>query len=758
MKAAHIEKTSACGKLRKANAARHLLALLFVILPSPLTSQASESTPSGDKDPEGNTGVLKEQVTTGGGYNPRSGNASRSVTDLSVPGAVGVYGLDFTRHWNSSPTGGSASLAGGGWSHSWDWVATYEEEFHEVGRETGNTEPPVLYTMSITIAFPDGHPMTYKITRYSEWVNHHPPPPKALGPPYTEAERENFLGPNASIGDRLINMAELGGDFWIERRDGGSVHFVSVGSQTSYEGGTQHEVHQYKVKEIFDPYGLRTSIDWNAGAHGLEVEQEGGRGLFIHYDYLNGNPRYIDWVQGGSADRLGIPNSPGTQTVHYGYEPVSFLNSAGNTISYLYLTSVTYPDEPRIGQTAIAHYVYGMCADGTDPNSGCSLLNEYPMLKSADDPHYEGAMTKIRYNYRGIACYPDSPLQGPTPAPPYPSAQQDYFDAPANAIKEEKSADGVLVSSFSINCRSGVRVEQNGLGGWRKFYYGHILGEQQGYSASGYQLVKLTDFTTSPLYHTNVDIPDGLSFMRQNYEKEQPHEVWDGRNIKTERIVNLGDLSGEPSEIRYTNPPNGAISSHKWDRLNSTGSESADTNRIHNSGKWVFSETDENGNVTKYTRDIRRRVKEILYLNNVGAVIASESFTYHDVTNQVTSHTLPSGAIEYKSYYPFGHQWQYLLQEEWNTVDRYEARKEYTYDELGRVKTMLDGRGRVNNKSFTVRMTYNGRHKVIKVEYTDPLPSAAPTPHPAAPSPSPKPTPDDGNQMDPWGPPPDSGS
>ena len=62
---------------------------------------AQAPAPTPDENPTGNTGALKGQVTTGGSYDAHSGNATRIVNDLHLPGALGVYGLDFTRYWNS---------------------------------------------------------------------------------------------------------------------------------------------------------------------------------------------------------------------------------------------------------------------------------------------------------------------------------------------------------------------------------------------------------------------------------------------------------------------------------------------------------------------------------------------------------------------------------------------------------------------------------------------------------------------------------
>src|SRR6266446_6264701 len=91
-------------------------------------AQTPAATP--DENPEGNTGALKAQVTTGGSYDAHSGNATRIVNDLHLPGALGIYGLDFTRYWNSLHPDYDNEFAewpfefgASGWSHSWRWSA-----------------------------------------------------------------------------------------------------------------------------------------------------------------------------------------------------------------------------------------------------------------------------------------------------------------------------------------------------------------------------------------------------------------------------------------------------------------------------------------------------------------------------------------------------------------------------------------------------------------------------------------------------------
>jgi hypothetical protein len=54
-----------------------------------------------NNNPTGPAGEFNGSVTTGCAYYPYTGSATRRVTDLTVAGAVGKYGLSYGRTWNS---------------------------------------------------------------------------------------------------------------------------------------------------------------------------------------------------------------------------------------------------------------------------------------------------------------------------------------------------------------------------------------------------------------------------------------------------------------------------------------------------------------------------------------------------------------------------------------------------------------------------------------------------------------------------------
>ncbi|HKP03477.1 MAG TPA: RHS repeat-associated core domain-containing protein [Chthoniobacterales bacterium] len=637
----------------------------------------AQNVPLPADNPTGNTGALKAQIETAGSHDAHSGNGSRIVNDLRVPDALGVYGLEFTRYWNSGHNDADDAHAEwpqdfgmSGWSHSWHWHAAYVES-----SEGADQEEEIFYT-SIIITFPDNHTTKYQITRSNRPHGYPPnviPPDPRCGQPYSPGEI-NGGWPHGGVGvhDHICHMAVNGSEFWLCRADGGSVHFVLT-------------TFGYQATEVFDPHGFRTDLIYNQTTGNLErVEQEGGRSLLLTWGLYRGDGTVITSVDSG---RGTIPDGKSV-TYRYGR-----LND-----TYLVLGVVGYPDDQSPGHGCSAVYHYGL-----DFNPTSTIPSDYPLLKRADDPHYTGPMTTIRYNYRGWACPPQVHHWGEAYNPNYAPAQQ-------YGVSEELSDAGHLVSSLIIECPTGLREESNGIGGRRKFYFGTVANTSEPggwYGCKGYQLGALTDFTNASAIPGGPPCPPGMSCHRQNYYFGDPYHIWDGRNNQTQETVYDGDDSGEAGEIKYADN-----STSTYDRINVIGDPAFHPTRMFNYyNHWLYTKTDENGNVTRYTRDARRRINRIDYQDE-----SYETFQYDngnpDGLNQITSHRLPSGAIE-----TYRYDANHRLSQQFNDVDGENALIEYTYDEVGRVKTVRDGRARANSKDFSTRMTYNGRHQILSVEY-----------------------------------------
>jgi RHS repeat-associated protein len=651
------------------------LALSFFVALGMTGALAQLPGPTPDANPEGNTGACKARIETGGGYDAHSGNASRSVTDLRVPGALGIYGLDFTRHWNSIPPDEDQAQAvwptdfgDSGWGHSWGWSAMESEDI--LG---GGDQGEEIWVTTIAITFPDGHANMYKISRSAvyhgqPWWNLHPGP--WFGAPYYAAEgAQNWPLPGESVRDWLEGMAEDGHEFWLYLADGGAVHFE--GFEPDY-GGTPWAHWNYRATEVFDPHGFKTELLYE-NQRLKEVRQEGGRSLILTWgSFLNNTRTLITKVETrGSTEVQGVS-----------YKYTRFPDANG---SLLTLAKATYLNDPAPGQGTAAVYTYS----GIPPSG-------FPILTTADDPRFAGPMTKIAYAYRGGEC-----LMGQHPYfPAYFNALFDFFLAKPESIAVEYNAEtGVAVSRFVISCFNGTRSETNGFDAWRFFYFGRSASNGVAptpYHIKGYQLAKVTDFTKQ------YPLPAGLPFQHQNYMGGQPREVWDGRGLKSV-LIGGPDDSLEPGEIHH---PDGNV--EHYNRSNSAGSDAPDPAFVRNPHLYLlFSKTDERNKTTLYRRDSRRRIKQIDYPDGA----SSEYFTYNYL-NQVETHTLPSGAILHYDYDGFHRLWR-----EWNETDGVAEATIYTYDTLDRVATVQNARAAANYKPFSAKMEYNGRHKVTKVTY-----------------------------------------
>src|SRR5437879_5982140 len=98
-----------------------VLSLLSLFPISELRAQAANDNPTGP------AGMFNGNITTGCSYDPYTGNAVRSVTDIVVTGSVGANPLAFTRTSTSRGADYAFDFGfAGSWQHSYSWVLTDE--------------------------------------------------------------------------------------------------------------------------------------------------------------------------------------------------------------------------------------------------------------------------------------------------------------------------------------------------------------------------------------------------------------------------------------------------------------------------------------------------------------------------------------------------------------------------------------------------------------------------------------------------------
>jgi RHS repeat-associated protein len=238
----------------------------------------------GDDNPTGVTGSFNGEITTGGMYDPNTGNAKRVVDDIVVPGSVGAYPLKWTRYFNSHLTYSDNKLGGA-------WRFSYLDYKHFA---------------SDNLCTPDGR-------RISTPVASAPLPDYGV---------EDYVDSPYPYTTRTLHMA-----------DGGQV----VLSKLPVNGTT------FYPQQIIDPYGQVTTLSWIVGGSSYKLDkvtEPGGRYLKINWDATYS---YITSVQ--AFDGIVGHTSP-MQSVTYTWttQTLSLQNGGGHPNSYKVLTRADYSD------------------------------------------------------------------------------------------------------------------------------------------------------------------------------------------------------------------------------------------------------------------------------------------------------------------------------------------------------------------------------------------------------------------------------
>ena len=303
-------------------------------------------------NPTGKTGVFNGNSTVGGSYDPYTANATRTIVDISVPGAVGAYGLQWTRTMNSRHMAGPNYHFGdsGSWQHSFNWGIDYTDDVSGGRVNCSNIPcPNSPRPISYIVYYPDG--------RVVEFQHHAASPPDPI-----------YRGPSG-VTDRFQPVAGSGLCYLL-LSDGGKVEFQQNGFLDSQTGAWSFDI---SPTAIIDPYGQRTTLEYGAG--GLSrVTEPAGRWLRINYTLISPYRYVITSVE------AGYDVNTVTQSVSYSYQqfPVS-------GFSYTTLTGVNYSDGTH------ANYTYQ--AANTYSTTGL------PLIQTCDDVRYAGPMKKIAYEF-----------------------------------------------------------------------------------------------------------------------------------------------------------------------------------------------------------------------------------------------------------------------------------------------------------------------------------------------------------------------
>jgi RHS repeat-associated protein len=314
---------------------------LFLLVASSLHAQVGGDNPTG---PSGLFNGTLENV----GVDPWTANASRSITDISVAGAVGEYPLALVRTANSrAPSTTEVFGRSGGWNHNYNWIL--EDSPHTITQAL-----PTRYT----VEFPDGRVETF---RPVTWDSYYRVRPGADTPAQSGS---------AGVRERFQPIHQENNNLYADLilPDGGKVEFYAA-PKTDAQG---KHYYKYHVTAIYDPYGLKTRIDSALTPNQTrrritKVTEPAGR--YLQFSYVTDNGPRIKEVQ-------EFISGVGRRKVQYYY---IYCNGCS-------LGSVVYYS--NAAWTARYQYCNANVA-------GMPLL-----LKTCDDPMYPGAMKRISYEYK----------------------------------------------------------------------------------------------------------------------------------------------------------------------------------------------------------------------------------------------------------------------------------------------------------------------------------------------------------------------
>lgn len=301
----------------------------------------------GNDNPTGPAGSFNGNVTTACSYDPYTGNARRTITDIVVPGSVGAYPLAFTRVANSRgnpvQTNESQFGEGGSWRHSYSWYLNSTFGFGVASE--------------YDVDFPDGRHEVF-----------------------TPSSSDSCYRAGAGVRERFLPLDLNSMLAYLLLPDGGKVEFTATPVYYPYAYYT------YQATGIIDPYGQRTSLTYNWNGSLNTIQEPGGRWLQIIYQ----NDPWQNWWWAPEWNIDHVQSSDG-RVVQYYYNGGRFVRGG---LQWTWLTSVVYPADPGM-PAPTAYYTY----QGTNVPGDDGSYHGTPLLATCDDPMYEGPMKKISYTY-----------------------------------------------------------------------------------------------------------------------------------------------------------------------------------------------------------------------------------------------------------------------------------------------------------------------------------------------------------------------
>lgn len=698
---------------------KKLLLLSSIALTAVLS--ASHVAAEGEDNPTGVAGIYNGNVTSGGSYDPYTGNAMRVVDDLAVPGSVSKYPLKWTRTWNSRG-------AEAGWGGSWNFSYGYSMDSYSLiagfpdGRRINcwdqcpsGIEEQIGADGNLTLA--DGGRVIFGSYTSSAGVTYHAP--IQLIDPYGQITTYTYELDSSGNPTRLSRITEPGGRYLLVTWTGSVGIDSRVLSVQAFDGrGYMMDSVTYSYTTLGNPPAQMISrADYANGTSATYTyEMDGGTPP-------NNHPRLVtcDDVRHNGPMRQ-IKYDYGTSHTH--------IKSEKNFVTGEALTTRTNPTGNQFTETRgdgkIRNFKYGGGNSGPDKGK----LEWYT--------DFEGHTTNIAYDASPYTSY--AFISSVTDANGYTttytrSTPQNLFTWGIHKITHP---DGSYISQTFTDDANPYYLAS------RTDEFGHTTT----YTRDANMRITRKDYADG-CYETFTynSLGEVLTHRMTNGGTESL--TYDYRGLKTTATDALGNITSytyyAPGSANFpawadrlktvTHPANVSgyheTETFEYDRTFVSGADTGTavaarglvTKVTHTDGSYqtsthdiygnILSSTDELGHTTSHTYDAYKRV---LTTTDPLTHVVTNSYipTGYTSSNITTSSspftiTLPSGK-KVNTYYD-GNWRKTRVQQAPGTGD--EANSYFTYDPVGNVLTTKDPR---NNVTTNV---YDNRDRLTSV--SDPL-------------------------------------